>query len=107
VLAEGEDWQLWHLPTHAEHFYDVHRLEFDTEITFPTEDYCQVMMLVEGSSVCVTTANGATAVYHYAETFVIPASAVSFHLRNLGEGRARVIKAFIKKEHYIFDSLMH
>jgi len=105
LLGEGKDWQLKHLPTHADHFYDVHRIEFDTEIRFATDDCCLVMMLVEGSSISVTTANGTTTIYHYAETFVIPAAAITFQVRNLGEQRAKLIKAFIKKEHPIFNSL--
>src|SRR5205085_4695257 len=50
-IAAGNDWEIFHLPTHAQHFYDVHRVEFDTEVSLTTGDSCNVMMLVEGSSV--------------------------------------------------------
>ena len=53
LLQQDDDWKLFHLPTHAEHFYDVHRLEFDSRITVNTDDSCHVLMLVEGSSVTV------------------------------------------------------
>ncbi|TZF83236.1 hypothetical protein FW774_13180 [Pedobacter sp. BS3] len=96
VIAEGSDWQLIHLPTHQEHFYDVHRIEFDSELTIETEDCCHVLMLVEGSTVSVNTANGMSVYFHYAETFVVPAAAKAYTLTNMGQSRAKVIKAFLK-----------
>lgn len=97
VLQEGSDWQLIHIPTHAEHFYDVHRLEFDTSLMIETAGVCHVLMLVEGSKIAVVNADGRESVFHYAETFVIPAAALSYTLVNRGSGKAKVIKAFVKE----------
>jgi mannose-6-phosphate isomerase class I len=99
VIETGKDWQIIHLPTHEDHFYDVQRLEFDTEIVVETNGCCLVMMLVEGTAVAI---NG-QAVYQYAETFVIPAAAGKCVISNKGKERAKVIKAFLKEEHYIFN----
>ena len=96
VIQRGEDWQLVHVPTHQEHFYDVHRMEFDKEISVETNNQCHVMMLVEGSAITIKTANGTEQTFAYAETFVIPAAAQSYTLTNLGKNRAKVIKAFLK-----------
>jgi mannose-6-phosphate isomerase class I len=98
VIEKGKDWELIHLPTHQEHFYDVHRLEFDTEITVETNNTCHILMLVEGTSIKVKNADGTVTGFNYAETFVIPAAAQSYTLINTGKGRARVIKAFVKDE---------
>jgi mannose-6-phosphate isomerase class I len=96
VIQQGEDWQIVHLPTHREHFYDVHRMEFDSEIKVKTNNQCHVMMLVEGAAVSIKTADGTEHVFAYAETFVVPAAATSYTLTNLGQSRAKVIKAFLK-----------
>jgi len=96
VIDKGKGWQLVHLPTHQEHFYDVHRIEFDEEITIETNNCCHVMMLVEGESLRIETADGSKHVYAFAETFIVPATAGNYRLKNLGNSRAKVIKAFLK-----------
>lgn len=97
VVEHGLDWRLVHLPTHAEHFYDVYRFEFDTAVDAVTAGSPHVLMLVEGSIVTVETKDGTRRQFHYAETFVIPAAAESYRLINEGPGRAFVVNALIKK----------
>ncbi|HTJ14806.1 MAG TPA: ROK family protein [Dinghuibacter sp.] len=90
TLSEG----LVHLPTHPDHFYDVHRLEFSGTVTVDTEDGCHVLMVVEGKGVSVETPGGRK-YYPYAETFVIPAAARQYTLE--AQGPVKVVKAFIKR----------
>lgn len=94
---KGDDWEIINLSTHPEHFYAVERFEFDTKITEDTNNQCHVLSLVEGESIVVIT-NGREQDIHYAETFIIPAAAKSFTLKNTGKTRAKVIKAFVKDE---------
>lgn len=96
IIARGTDWEIIHLPTHEAHFYDVHRIEFDDTIYLDTDDSCLVLMLVEGQAIMIETADGSESRFAYAETFVIPAAASRVKVRNLGSGRAKLIKAFIK-----------
>lgn len=96
LLEQGEDWKLFHLPTHHEHFYDIHRYEFEKAIQISTEDSFHVLMLVEGTAVRLTTKNGFSETFHYAETFVIPAAAGSYTLINEGTSTAKVVKSFLK-----------
>jgi mannose-6-phosphate isomerase class I len=96
IIDQGKGWQIVHVPTHPEHFYDVHRIEFDQTITIDTEDSCHVLMLVEGESISVRTADGTEKIFAYAETFVIPAAAKNYQMTCLGNKRAKVIKAFLK-----------
>lgn len=85
-----------HLPTHEDHFYDVYRYEFAQEVAIETKGQCHIMMLVEGEAIELTTANGMKKIFHYAETFAVPAAARSYSLRNLGTGPAKVIQSFVK-----------
>ncbi|MFX1706978.1 class I mannose-6-phosphate isomerase [Chitinophaga sp. CC14] len=105
IIEQDADYQLVHLPTHAAHFYDVHRLEFSTSVNITTNGNCLVMMLVEGSSVTVTTANGHTIIYHYAETFVIPAAAVACRIISNNGEQVKLIKAFLKPSHPVYQQI--
>ena len=96
VIDTGADWQLVHMPTHAGHFYDVHRIEFDSEVAIETNNVCHILMLVEGTSISIQTADGTTSDFHFAETIVIPAAALGYKIINTGKGRAKVVKAFVK-----------
>lgn len=98
VINRGGDWELIHLPTHAEHLYDVHRMDFESTINLQTSGSCHVLMLVEGTTISVKTSDGRNTLFHYAETFVIPAASGSYEVTNLGKHKAKLIIAFIKEE---------
>ena len=96
ILESGEDWQTIHLPTHSSHFYDVHRLEFDTSVSVRTEGSPHLLMLVEGTSIRLETCKGKSQRFNYAETFLVPSAAECYRLINEGTATARVVKAFLK-----------
>jgi mannose-6-phosphate isomerase class I len=96
LLQAGPDWQLFHLPTHPEHFYDVHRFEFESSVEGATDGACHIMSLVEGVSIILETANGYRQRFNYAETFVVPAAAGHYRLTNEGREKVKVVKAFVK-----------
>lgn len=100
TLEKYDDWQLIHLPTHSEHFYDVHRFEIrpGKAVDVKTEASCHVLSLVEGQTVVLETKNGLERQFNYAETFVVPAAAESYRLANNTAQPIKVIKAFMKAE---------
>lgn len=97
LVASGETWELYHLPTHPNHFYDVKRVRFTGRVTLPTHQSCQVMSLVEGTEVTLETPGGMRQCFNYAETFVVPAAAGEFTLINDTGQLAMVVMAFLKK----------
>jgi mannose-6-phosphate isomerase class I len=96
LLEAGEDWQIHHLPTHPSHFYDVHRIEFDTSVGVHTDGSPHLLMLVEGTSLRLETCNGASQRFNFAETFLVPAAAECYRLINESAATAKVVKAFLK-----------
>jgi mannose-6-phosphate isomerase class I len=96
LLESGTDWQIYHLPTHPSHFYDVHRLEFETSVSVHTDGSPHLLMLVEGTSILLETQRGKVQHFNYAETFLVPAAADHYQLINEGTLPAQVVKAFLK-----------
>ena len=94
--ANGKYRRIVHLPTHAEHFYDVHRLEFNDFIDVKTESSCHVLSLVDGKSVVVEIADRERCEFHYAETFIVPAAAKSYRLASPNGDDIMVVKTFVK-----------
>lgn len=96
TVQEGQSWRVIHYPTHREHFYDVHRLEFDQSLEVTTEGSCHVLSLVEGPTVLLETAQGLRQRFSFAETFVVPAAAGRYRLTSETGQPIRVIKCFLK-----------
>ncbi|GBC98237.1 putative mannose-6-phosphate isomerase GmuF [bacterium HR17] len=95
-VCQGDGWQLEHLPTHPEHFYDVFRLTFIGDVMLPTAPSCLVGNLVEGQSVVLETERGFRFRVNYAETFVIPAAAQPCRVHNESDRPAKIVWAQLK-----------
>lgn len=96
MMEKGDGWELWHVPTHKNHSYDVYRYVVDTEVEVKTEGKCHALNLVEGSSATVITEGGMTFHLTYAESLVISAAAGSYRIINDSGKPIMMIKAFMK-----------
>jgi mannose-6-phosphate isomerase class I len=96
LISSGTDWQLFHLPTHKSHLYDVRRYHFSSEIDIKTGNKCLVMNLVEGKCIEAESASGCVQKFSHAETFVIPAAAGNVKIRNLLGTKAILVLAYVK-----------
>ncbi len=96
MMEKGDGWELWHVPTHKNHSYDVHRYVVDTEVEVKTEGKCHALNLVEGSSATVITEGGMTFHLTYAESLVISAAAGSYRIINDSGEQIMMVKAFMK-----------
>ena len=97
LIENGTDWNIYHLKTHEVQFYDVHRIEFLSDVKIETNDQFHILMLVEGDFIFVETENNHNQRLHYSETFLIPAAAKTYRLINGTRKICKVIKAFVKK----------
>jgi predicted NBD/HSP70 family sugar kinase/mannose-6-phosphate isomerase class I len=96
IIESNNNYKIVHLPTHSEHFYDVHRIEFSTTVEIDTYNKCFVMMLVEGQSILVTVEGKKPMRFNYAETFIAPAGVRKFTITNETQDEIKIIKAFVK-----------
>jgi len=97
LLDQGSDWQMFRLPTHETHSYEIHRYHFRRTIDIVTDNKCLVMNLTEGQSIGIETMNGYKTSFCYAETFVIPAMAERVRITNYSQFEAVLVTAFMKK----------
>ncbi|WP_210388937.1 class I mannose-6-phosphate isomerase [Olsenella sp. HMSC062G07] len=92
-------------------FIETRRLWLADELTLDTRGTVNMLNLVEGSAVEVMPlgdgalfANAADEqspkadplCVHYGETFIVPASVGRFRIRNVGGGRAAVVRAYVR-----------
>ena len=98
IEESGDGWEKIHLPTHQDHFYDIYRYEFESEVSVETNDQCHVLMLVEGQSIDLKVEGNKPRTFQYAETFAVPAAAQKYRLINKGAEKAKVIVSFVKDE---------
>jgi len=96
LLQKEDEMELELLPTHAEHFYSIHRITLHSSTKISTENRCHLLMLVEGKRITIKSIRGPTYVVHYAETIVLPAAAGGYTMINEDDSPAIIIKAFVK-----------
>ncbi|RAW00196.1 class I mannose-6-phosphate isomerase [Pseudochryseolinea flava] len=94
-LERQTGYELYHLPTHQEHLYDVHRYIIKTDVEVLTDGKAHVLSLVDGEQMDIIV-DDEHFVFSFAETVVIPAATKRYTIKNLQNKPVMVVKAFIK-----------
>jgi mannose-6-phosphate isomerase class I len=97
-LAQGHGWELIHLPTHTDHFYDVHRFDLSTAVEARTGGSPHVLNVVAGPSVLLETPGHPPHRFAFGETFILPAATETYRLSSDTGQPVKVVKAFLKPE---------
>lgn len=105
LISSGADWEIYNYPTHAKHFYDINQIQLCNTLKLNSGSICKIMMVVEGDAIVLETRNGCVRTYNYAETFVIPSSTGIYTLKSASGKAVKLIEAFLKPHHPIFDEL--
>ncbi len=99
VMDSNDGYMQEHLPTHPDHFYDVHRYTLNAGHSMKVDtdgSQCHVWMIVEGSHIELETESGRSQRYNYIETFIIPAAAGEYTITNPSSEPVMLVKAFVK-----------
>ncbi len=98
LLKEGKDWKEYVLYNSPFTFYNIHRVEFETEFEYKTDDNAYAVNLVEGEWVEITSLNGNTTRLSYMESMLIPAAANIVKVVNKGNRPCKLIFVYIKPQ---------
>ena len=96
LLSQAPGWELWHLPTHPNHSYDVHRYLIWDRVEVETEGRFHALNLVSGAAVRIVTAKGVEYRLSKYESFIVPAASQRYVIINDGQEPVMVVKAFMK-----------
>jgi mannose-6-phosphate isomerase class I len=96
VIRAGAGWQEERLMNRPEFFYDIHRLTFEGEVAYATENRALAINLVEGEEVEVVAENGRRLPLRYLESMVVPAASGRVRFHNRGEGPCKLVLVFVR-----------
>ncbi|GAB6281446.1 MAG: hypothetical protein STSR0008_01850 [Ignavibacterium sp.] len=96
LLEEGNDWKIYELYNKPFTFYNINRLEFQTEFEMETNDIAYTINLVEGEQVEIISTNGRRTKLSYLETMVIPAATKKLKFINKGNRLCKLVFAFVR-----------
>jgi mannose-6-phosphate isomerase class I len=98
TLRSGEGWQEDLIGRLPEMFFEVRRVELDTQagVDDTTDGRFHVLSVVEGDGIAVETEQGHRYELAYAETLTVPASVGGYRIQALGARPVRYVKALVR-----------
>ena len=100
-LGEGDGWREEQTGLHQREYIDTRRHWFTKAVLHNTQGGVNVLNLVEGEEVVVSSPHGSFApfVVHYAETFIVPAAVGEYVIEPTGKSagqKCATMKAFVR-----------
>lgn len=96
AIAQGEGWIEYSLMDVPYTFYIIHRVDFDRECIWETDEIGYMVNLVEGDNVEVHTESGAVVPLAYLESMVVPAKTGKVRFVNRGDKPCKLMKVFVR-----------
>jgi len=98
IVRRGRNWAEFSLGTHKDMYYRTHRLEFTRSIKCDTKSKFNILVLVEGQSIEISTAAKPSKKYEikFTEGIIIPACVGGYKITNAGKCPCKVTRSFIK-----------
>ena len=100
-ITKGDGWESERTGLHEREFIETERHWFSKPVSYPEHDGVQVFNVIEGREILVESPTGffSPMVFHYAETFIVPAAAGAIKISPYGESEGKkcgTIKAFVR-----------
>lgn len=97
LLEDGNGFKRYRLYNRPETFYEVDRVEFDSNFEMETSGRAWTFSIVEGQKARVTVSNGKQTTLSFLESLIIPAAAMNVTVENLGDIPVKLILVAIKE----------
>ncbi len=91
LLDEGDGWRYERTGLHEREFIETHRHWFTKPVTITGKSGVQVFNVIQGDEIKVSSVNSNfdPMIFHYAETFIVPASAGDIIIEPSGESKGK------------------
>jgi mannose-6-phosphate isomerase class I len=97
IIAEGTDWKEESLYNKSYSFYNINRVEFESEYEFNTKGKSFTINLVEGDKITLESQNGRVTNLSFLETMIIPAATGKVKLINKSNRPCKIVKVYVKE----------
>ena len=96
LLRSDIDWEEYEIYNRPESFYNIHRIEFDTEIEIELAGRALTMNLVEGRKVEIEDSKGRITRLALYETILVPEATKKLKIKNISKYRSKLLYSYIR-----------
>ena len=105
LLNEGNNWKEFELYNKRYSFYNINRIEFESEYEMNTNGTAYATNLVEGEEVEIFSENGRTSKLAYLESMLIPAATGKLKIVNKGKRSCKMLMVYVRPNIGIIEPL--